>query len=131
MAALVVTAVAVCVNATPVLASGPTVPDAPSITGITIGRNTVMVDFSPNDDGGDPITGYTVTCTSSDGGATASNTDVALADHGCVAEQREHVQLRGGRHELGRRQRSVGPVRRLHRDHGSRRADDHERDALV
>jgi len=73
----VVIAVGICVNATPIMASGALVPDAPTITGITIGRNTVTVGFSPNGDGGDPISAYTVTCASSDGGTTQSNTDTA------------------------------------------------------
>ncbi|HUI47422.1 MAG TPA: fibronectin type III domain-containing protein, partial [Acidimicrobiia bacterium] len=55
-------------------ASGPTVPDAPTITGITVGSNSVSVAFSPNSDGGDAITAYTVTCDSSDGGVSQAVT---------------------------------------------------------
>jgi hypothetical protein len=68
-------ALAVYALTLPVLAAGETVPDAPTITGATIGHNAVAIDLEPNGDGGDPITAYTVTCTSSDGGATQSATN--------------------------------------------------------
>ena len=45
-------------NALPASAVGPTVPDAPTISGITIGQNTVSVDFDANADGGAAITGF-------------------------------------------------------------------------
>ena len=47
-----------------------TVPDAPAISGVVRGQNSAIVAFSANGDGSDPITGFTVTCASSDGGAT-------------------------------------------------------------
>ena len=50
-----------------------TTPDAPTITGVTRGDNSAIVAITANGDGADPITGYTVTCTSSDGGTTQSN----------------------------------------------------------
>ena len=64
-------------SATPIFADPPTVPDAPSIDGVTLGHNAVTVDFSANADGGDAITGYTVTCDSSDGGTTQTATNAA------------------------------------------------------
>jgi titin len=51
-----------------------TVPDAPTITGVTLGSNSANVSFTPNADGGDPISFYKVTCTSSTGGTTRSKT---------------------------------------------------------
>ena len=77
LALLAVLALAIAALASPVLASGETVPDAPTITGVTIGHNAVDVELSPNGDGGDPITEYTVTCTSSDGGTTRTGTDAS------------------------------------------------------
>jgi hypothetical protein len=64
-------------SATPIFASPPTVPDAPTIDGITMGHNSVTVDFTANSDGGDTVTGFAVTCDSTDGGTTRSVTDVA------------------------------------------------------
>ena len=72
--ALVALVGGICVTAVPASGSPPTVPDAPSISGITIGQNTVEVEFDAGADGGSAITGYTVTCDSSDGGTTQSNT---------------------------------------------------------
>lgn len=52
-----------------------TVPGAPTITSATAGRHSVTVTYSaPSSDGGKPITGYRVACTSSDGGANRSKT---------------------------------------------------------
>ena len=56
---------------------GATVPDAPTLTTVTLGLNSVDVAFTANGDGGDAITDYTVTCTSSDGGTTRSNDDTS------------------------------------------------------
>jgi titin len=53
-----------------------TAPDAPTLTGVTRGQNAVEVAFTANGDEGDPITGYTATCTSSDGGTTKTGSDV-------------------------------------------------------
>jgi titin len=47
-----------------------TVPAAPTIGSKTLGSNAVTVAFSANSTGADPITSYTVTCPSSDGGVT-------------------------------------------------------------
>jgi Fibronectin type III domain len=46
------------------------------VTGLTLGGTAVSVAFRSTGDGGDAITGYTVTCTSSNGGTTRGNTDV-------------------------------------------------------
>ncbi|HWS46375.1 MAG TPA: fibronectin type III domain-containing protein [Acidimicrobiia bacterium] len=53
---------------------GPGAPDAPVITGITRGSNSVIVDFAAPDDHDSPISAYTVTCTSDDGGAPQTAT---------------------------------------------------------
>jgi titin len=55
---------------------GPGAPDAPEITSITRGSNSVIVDFTTPDDHDSAITAYTVTCDSDDGGAEATATDV-------------------------------------------------------
>ncbi|MFM8236407.1 MAG: fibronectin type III domain-containing protein [Actinomycetota bacterium] len=55
-------------------AAAATVPDPPTGVSATRGNASASVSFSaPVDDGGDPITGYTATCDSSDGGASGSN----------------------------------------------------------
>jgi titin len=73
--ALVVGALAAAAFAQVAAADPPTVPDAPSITDVTLGHNAVTIAITPNADGGDAIVGYTVTCDSSDGGTTQSATD--------------------------------------------------------
>jgi len=55
-----------------------TAPDAPSITGIAVGENSVTIDYSPNGTGGSAITGYTATCTSGNGGATQTSAGSTL-----------------------------------------------------
>ncbi len=51
------------------------VPSAPAQPTVTHGNATISVAFgAPSSDGGSAITGYTATCTSSDGGTTGSNT---------------------------------------------------------
>jgi hypothetical protein len=56
----------------------PTVPGAPTITSVTPGIRTVDVAYAPPaSNGGANITHYRVTCASSDGGATRSNTEHA------------------------------------------------------
>ncbi len=47
-----------------------TVPAAPTFVSLTRGSNSATVAFTPNGSGGSAITGFTATCTSSDGGAT-------------------------------------------------------------
>jgi hypothetical protein len=54
-----------------------TVPDAPSVTGSTPSAGAVSVAFTPGDDGGSPITGYTSECVSTDGGVTNTGTGAA------------------------------------------------------
>ena len=103
LVALVVMLFSIGLTAEPILASGGVAPDAPTITGITIGRNAVSVAFTPNGDGGDPITGYTVTCDSSDGGASQSVSDVASPITVSAADERQHVQLHGRGDEHRRR----------------------------
>ena len=53
------------------------VADAPAITSVDLTLNSVTVGFTAGSDGGDPVTAFTVTCDSSDGGTTRSTTDVA------------------------------------------------------
>ena len=58
--------------------AAPTVPGAPTITGVTAGLRSVMVTYSaPASDGGATITDYRVACSSSDGGASKSTTEHA------------------------------------------------------
>jgi hypothetical protein len=48
----------------------PTVPDAPTVTAATAGRQAATIAFTrPENDGGAPIVAFRVTCTSSNGGA--------------------------------------------------------------
>ena len=55
-----------------------TVPDAPGQPSIADGDEQITLTFgTPASDGGSPITGYIGTCTSTDGGAAGTNTDVA------------------------------------------------------
>ena len=50
------------------------VPGVPAQPTVTIGNASISVAFTaPSSDGGSAITGYTATCTSSDGGATGAN----------------------------------------------------------
>ena len=54
-----------------------TIPAAPFMKVATSGNASLHVVFTPNGNNGRPITGYTATCTSSDGGAPASQTGTA------------------------------------------------------
>ena len=49
-----------------------TTPSAPTIGAVTGGVDAATVAFTANADGGDTVTSFTVTCTSSDGGTTRS-----------------------------------------------------------
>lgn len=49
-------------------------PAAPTIGSVISSGTGASVSFIPGNDGGSPITGYTVTCTSSDGGTTRTGT---------------------------------------------------------
>ena len=54
----------------------PTVPGAPAITSVTPGDRSISVVYTaPASDGGDKIFAYSVTCTSSNGGTTRSETE--------------------------------------------------------
>jgi titin len=50
---------------------------APTITSVDLGLDGIVVGFTANADGGDAVTGFTVTCASSDGGTTQSNADAS------------------------------------------------------
>ena len=55
-----------------------TVPDAPALTALTVGRASLAVAFSrPADDGGSAIGGYYAYCTSSDGGVASGRFGMA------------------------------------------------------
>jgi len=57
-----------------------TVPGAPTAVSEAAGNESITMNFgAPASDGGAPITGYTVNCTSSNGGAAGSNTGGAGA----------------------------------------------------
>jgi hypothetical protein len=53
------------------------VPDPPTITGVTRGNQQITVAFTAGDDNGSPITSFSATCTSSNGGAPGSDTGTA------------------------------------------------------
>ena len=56
----------------------PTVPGAPTVTGVTAGVRSLNVSYSPPaSNGGSSIFQYKVTCVSSDGGVSRSNTEHA------------------------------------------------------
>jgi hypothetical protein len=60
--------------------AGITVPDAPTAVSATAGNASITVNFGPPaSDGGAAITGYSATCTSSNGGVSNSNTGGASA----------------------------------------------------
>lgn len=53
-------------------------PDAPGQPSVVAGDAQIVVTFAvPTNDGGSPITGYSATCTSSDGGVPGTNTAAA------------------------------------------------------
>jgi titin len=56
---------------------GPQVPDAPEITDLERGSNSVTISFTTPDDHDSAISSYTVTCTSDDGGTTQTQSDVS------------------------------------------------------
>jgi hypothetical protein len=54
------------------------VPSTPTAVSVIVGSGSITVSFSaPASDGGTPITGYTATCVSSNGGVAVSNTGSA------------------------------------------------------
>ena len=56
--------------------AAPTVPGAPTITGVTAGLHNITIRFDrPSSNGGSSIFNYKATCTSSNGGATRSSSD--------------------------------------------------------
>jgi hypothetical protein len=62
----------ICANMAP---CPTTLPSAPTIGAATAGNGSITVNFSaPAYDGGSPLTGYSATCTSSNGGVSNSNT---------------------------------------------------------
>ena len=70
-------------------------PAAPSITSVTRGNNSATVAFTSNGDGGDPITDYRVTCTSSNGGISRSKTGATSPITVSVAVERTDVHVQG------------------------------------
>ncbi|HEY1278931.1 MAG TPA: fibronectin type III domain-containing protein, partial [Acidimicrobiales bacterium] len=52
----------------------PVAPAAPTVTSVTPSLGRISVEFAAGLDGGAPITGFTATCVSSDGGVTKSTT---------------------------------------------------------
>jgi hypothetical protein len=53
------------------------VPRAPVLGALTLGNNAVTVPFTEPNNGGDPVSTFTITCTSTNGGITKNNTGVA------------------------------------------------------
>ena len=66
--------VAVVAAATPAFAAPPAAPAQPTVAALNA---AIVVTFAPPSNGGSPITSYTVTCTSSNGGATGTMTGVS------------------------------------------------------
>ena len=75
--ALVVMALALGTSVTPIFADPPTAPDAAEHRRCDPRAQRGDGRLHANSDGGDAITGYTVTCDSSDGGTTQTATDTA------------------------------------------------------
>ena len=61
----------------PSVAPAATVPAAPSAVAVVVNGTSVSVRFTAPADGGSPITSYTATCTSSNGGTTRGGTGAA------------------------------------------------------
>ncbi len=106
-ACIVATFVAVVVVA-PAAWAAP--PDAPLQPAVVSGDGQITVTFTAPADGGSPITSYTATCTSSNGGTTGTlaATTSPISRH--RARQRQDLYVRGVRHQ---RRRSRHPVARL------------------
>jgi len=60
--------------APPVTTVPPTVPGAPTAVSATVAATTATVTFTPGPENGSPVTGFTVTCVSGNGGTTRSAT---------------------------------------------------------
>jgi hypothetical protein len=61
--------------------ASPTVPGAPTITSVSAGDHSIRVAFTRPADGGSPIFLYKALCSSSDGGATRSDSDFHTTLH--------------------------------------------------
>ena len=81
---------------------GPGAPDSPEITDLTRGSNSVTIGFTTPDPHDSPITAYTVTCTSDDGGATQDRDERLLADRGRRSHQQQLLHVHRRRDERGR-----------------------------
>ena len=73
-----------------------TTPPAPTVTGSTPNPGRVGVAFTPNGDGGSPITGYTAQCQSTNGGVlgTASRATSPIPVTGLTSGKSYHCRVR-------------------------------------
>ena len=88
-------------------------PDPPTGATATAGPGQISVAFDPPaNDGGSTITSYTATCTSSDGGAPGSSSDVASPITVGALIERQDLHVHRRRDERRRDQWRVGGVER-------------------
>jgi uncharacterized repeat protein (TIGR01451 family) len=73
-----------------------TAPPAPTVTNTTPSAKAATVAFSPNGDGGSPITGYTAQCVSTDGGVkkTASGASSPLTVTNLTGNAHYHCRVK-------------------------------------
>ena len=108
-----------------VLVAAPaSVPDLPTNVTATAGNQQASVAFTPSaDDGGQPITGYTVTSFNlATGRAGITRTGTASSDRCVRSDQRRHLQVQGRRHQRDRDEH-VALLQRGHAGLDSWRAD--------
>ena len=103
-----------------------TIPDAPTISGVTRGQNSAIVAITANSTGGSTITGYSVTCDLERRRHDPVELWRNLAGHRFLARQRQHLHLHRHRHQRTRRQRGVRPVELVRGRDGARCADAHD-----
>ena len=60
--------------------------------------------------GGSAITGYTASCTSSDGGAAGNDTGATVADHRARVDERQDLHLHRPRDQRRRQQSRIGSI---------------------
>jgi titin len=104
-------------------------PDAPHITHMTRGNNSMTFDLLPGNDNGEPVWNYEITCTSSDGGDPQVADDVVTEITVSNPDQLEHIYVQRDRDERHGDERAVGGFGVLHRRSSSGCAGDHKPDS--